>query len=30
MVKLKGRHLVAGEAAKWRREYFEAFDPEAA
>jgi RNA-directed DNA polymerase len=25
MVKRKGRHLVAGEAARWTREYFEAF-----
>jgi hypothetical protein len=25
MVKRKGRHLVAGETARWTREYFEAF-----
>jgi RNA-directed DNA polymerase len=25
MVKHKGRHLAAGEAAKWKRDYFEAF-----
>jgi RNA-directed DNA polymerase len=25
MIKRKGRHLVAGQAARWNRPYFEAF-----